>query len=210
MPIPIAIPAAAATFVLSVQSLVDQLADGVAYVTGEREPTLDELQSFMHSYEKHLARWAVGAVFERMGLEFDTEEGVTAETVTKAINAGPLAGSGVELSNLFDRRAVIEDLTRWGVGKACEAFGIGEGGTVEELRAAVRLSLSDDIAAQLASESGELIEAAPDAARIVGIIAAVPPDSGWNTPRDFSPEGINNRERQARFRAVNRKHWEPR
>lgn len=210
MPLPIiAVGAAGATFLGTLTAFIDQLADGVAYVTGERDPTLDEIQGWMRGYEGPLARWAVGAVFESMGLDLDTSEGITGPAITRAVNAGPLEGTGIELTNLFDRQAVIEDLTRWGVAKACESLGIS-GETITDIRAALREQLAGEITQQLASEAGDLIEAAPDAARVVRIMAAVPPGSGWNEPRDFSPAGISNRERQARFRQTSRKHWEPR
>lgn len=208
MPLPaIAIPAAAGTFLATLVAFVDEMADAVAYVTGERNETLDEVQAFTRRYEGHLARWAVGAVFEQMGLDLDASEGVNAQTVTKAVNAGPLAGTGIELSDLFDKDAIIRDLTRWGVSKAAESLGL-PGGSVSNIRASLREHLVNEVATQLAAEAGPLLEGAPDAAQVAKIMAAVPPGSGWNEPRDFSPAGVSNRARQARFRASNRKHWE--
>lgn len=186
---------------------VEEIGDLWAGAEGERAATFEEVHGWMSKYEGPLGRWAVGAVFEAMGLELQPDEGLNEATITRAINDGPLSGSGLVLSSLFDRQAVINDLMAFGLLKAGEAFGV-DVSSVEGLRGAVRESLTAEITAQLTDGAGDLIDGAPDHPLIAQVLASVPENPDWNAPTDFTPEGIANRERQARWRAGKTKHWE--
>lgn len=185
---------------------VDDICDGWEVARDDRETTYAQVEGWMGKYEGPMARWAVGAVFEELGLELQPDEGLNEATIRRAINEGPLAGSGVVFTNIFDRQAVIDDLMLAGMKKVGEAFGVDVSG-VSDLRGAVRQSLAGEIAEQLAAESGSLFEGAPDSAFIARVLAAGPVVEGWNAPTDLSAAGQSNRERQARFRASKTRHW---
>ena len=67
---------------------------------------------------------AMKAAFATMGLDIEPSEGLTPQAITQAINAGPLAGTGIELTNLFDRDAVKRDLEKIAIAQAASAFGV--------------------------------------------------------------------------------------
>lgn len=45
----------------------------------------------------------IESAFENVGIDIDVEEGLNAQTLTAALNNGPLAGTGLEFSNIFDK-----------------------------------------------------------------------------------------------------------
>lgn len=161
-------------------------------------------------YGADLEKWAIGAAAEKFGLVLDADDGVSAEAINAAINAGPLAGTGIELTNIFDKQALISDLRQVAMMRAGEALGLGQVRSIAGLRDGARAMLIDEVAAQLAVESGPLVEGAPDVALVGKAIASRAKTAGWNTPTDLTPKGIANRARQARWRVGKTKHWEPR
>lgn len=200
-----------ATFRELLIDAVDDIAESFAGAEDDRVKSLEQVTNAMQKYQGPLGRWAVGMVFEEMGLDIDPGEGLSRDTLTRAINAGPLASTGLEFRDLFDRQAVIDDLMQFGIKKVAESFGLGDvssvSGGLDGIKRGIVSELSETIAEQVASEAGELIEGAPDKAQLVAIIAGAVKKEGWNDPVDFTDKGVNNRERQARWRARNIKIW---
>lgn len=161
---------------------------------------------------------AMKAAFASIGLEIEPSEGLTPQAITAAINAGPLAGSGVELTNLFDRDAVKRDLEQIAVGYAAQAFGIEITSLrPESIKEAVKGELRKKMLAQLSEGEGEWLALAPDLvdiarrldeARRVGRMDAagnfVPPELAMD---DYH---VKLRERQATYRAGHSRRWEER
>jgi hypothetical protein len=166
-----------------------------------------------------LEKWALEQAFKSLGLTIDASQGFSRESITAAINAGPLAGTGVELSNVFDKEAVKADLKRVALARAVQETGL----TVKTLDAdGVKRALRDYVQSrvdqQLAAGGGAMIDTAKPLAMLARDIAEANATSntapgsnpGREAPTDFSRRGIQNRERQARYRAVHTRHWEAR
>lgn len=160
---------------------------------------------------------AIKAAFEKIGLDIDPEEGLTPQTITSAINAGPLAGTGIELTNIFDREACKRDLQRVAMARAAEAFGVKITDTsAEGLKASIKEEISRRVMEQLGEGAGDYLEAAPDLVELVrqlnaGIKAGLIDGNGnFKEPGLMMDEfHVNLRERQARYRAAHTRHWEP-
>jgi hypothetical protein len=166
-----------------------------------------------------MEKWALEQAFKKLGLTIDASQGFSKESITAAINAGPLAGSGVELTNVFDRDAVRADLQRVALARAVQETGLNITTLdVESVKRALREYVKNRVDQQLAAGGGDLIDAAKPLAMLARDIQAAnaptntPPggNPGREQPVDFSPRGIKNRERQARYRANHTRHWEAR
>ena len=189
-----------------VGDLLEKFAQGKA----EREAaslTQNDIQRFFDNPGKELKEYALRAALEAMGLVIESGP-VNEETITAAILAGPLAGLGIEVTDLFNREALIAALKKIAIGKAGDALGLSGVSSVAGLRDSVRGLLADEIGRQLASEAGSLIAGSPVAPLIAAAIKRRNPD--WNEPTDFTKKGIANRERQAKWRREHTKHWEQR
>lgn len=171
--------------------------------------SLDDLERML-SPGRAMGDWALRAALSQMGIEIGEGEPVNEESITRAVNETVLAGSGVEIANLFDRGSVLRALEVVALEKLGESLGFPEIRGLSGLRDAIRAELAAEVAAQVAEESGDLIEGAPDVRSIARAIAAVGEASGWNEPSDLSAAGESNRERQRRYRATHTKHWEER
>ena len=190
---------------------------GALVALGNSETGRHVIDKVMESYREPLEKWALEKAFERMGLTLNADTGFSKEAITDAINAGPLAGSGVQLSNIFDRQAVKNDLHRLALAKAVEATGLNiKGLTTEDAKAALREYISDRVIEQVGDGGGSIVDAALPLAELVREIRAANRASGTlpgehpgrDKPTDFTPAGISNRERQARYRATHTRHWE--
>lgn len=192
-----------AVFVNAVQELID------AYQAAapERERTREEVRQWFENGTRPMVEAGLRMALDDVGLQ--VEGPINELTITQAINEGPLAGTGVEFSNLFDKVALRQSLERIAIRKVCEQFGV-EADSLEAVKAAIVAQFADVVGEQLASESGDIFDAAVPAPRIAAIIKGAVKKDGWNEPVDFTPAGISNRERQARYRAQHRRHWEER
>lgn len=170
--------------------------------------TEDQIRRIVDDPKQALKDYAVRAALEKMGLEIEAGP-VTAETITAAIMAGPLAGLGLEITDIFNRDAVVGALRRVAMARAADALGMQGVSNVAGLRDGVRELIGDEVARQVAAGAGSLMDGAPDAQFIARAIKARKPD-GWNAPSDFTKKGMQNRERQARWRAEHSRHWENR
>lgn len=168
------------------------------------------IKKALDAYGSDLEKWAIGAAAEEFGLTLDADAGISAQAINDAINAGPLAGTGIELTNIFDKQALIDDLRKVAILRASDALGLGQVHSLAGLRDGARAMLVDEVASQLAAEAGPLVDAAPSVDLVAKAIASKAKTAGWNTPTDMTPKGIANRARQARWRAGKTKHWETR
>lgn len=152
--------------------------------------------------------------FAEMGLDIDPSDGINAQTLTAAINNGPLAGSGVELTNIFDREAIKRDLKRLALVHAAQSMGLKLTSlTTESVQEALKAHAAEIVREEIAM-GGDLIDAAPDLVAIVKMIDAA--RKGYKNeagetvsekPLLMSDAAINNRERQAKYRANHRRVW---
>lgn len=186
-------------------------------VVGNSETGRHIIDKVMDTWRPGLEKWALEKAFEKMGLTLNTDTGFSKQAITEAINTGPLAGSGVELRDIFDKSAVKEDLHRLALAKAVEATGLNiKGLTVDGMKAALKEYVSERVIEQVGAGGGDIVDAALPLAELVREIRAAnassntPPGEhpGKEQPVDFTTEGISNRERQARYRAAHTRHWE--
>lgn len=157
---------------------------------------------------------AIKEAFLKMGLDIDPESGINEEAITKAINAGPLAGTGIELTNIFNRESIKRDLKRLALVHAAQNFGITLTSTdTESVIEAVKAYAAEIVREEIAM-GGDLVDAAPDLVAIVKMIDAA--RKGYKNeagevvdkkPLLMSDAAINNRERQAKYRANHTRRW---
>ena len=159
----------------------------------------------------------IQTAFERVGLDVDPEQGLTPQALTDAINAGPLAGTGIELSNIFDREACKRDVMRIATNSAADAFGLHVSDkSADGLKAAVKAEITRRVMEQLGEGAGEYIDAAPELVELAKQLAAgvraglIDPAGNFIAPGlmmdDFH---VKLRERQARYYAGHGRKWEP-
>lgn len=167
------------------------------------------LERYLRKHQAEIEAWALANAFEAIGLP-DLAQNPTREDITAAINAKFLAGSGYELTNIFDAQAIKDDALKFGLRRAASEVGVNlETETVKGMREALQGWIRSEVVAQLQAGSGDLVDNAKDVARVVAAIQAHnerPAQPGLL----MTPEAISNRERQARYRAGRTKHWEPR
>lgn len=152
--------------------------------------------------------------FAEMGLDIDPRDGINAQTLTAAINNGPLAGTGVELTNIFDRDAIKRDLKRLALVHAAQSMGLKLTSlSTEAVQEALKAHAAEIVREEIAM-GGDLLDAAPDLVAIVKMIDAA--RKGYKNemgeqvskkPLLMSDAAINNRERQAKYRANHRRVW---
>ena len=157
---------------------------------------------------------AIREVFQKMGLDIDPENGINERTLTDAINNGPLAGSGVELTNIFDREAIKRDLTRLALVQAAQSGGLKlTSTTTEAVTEAVKTYIAEIVREEI-KNGGDIVDAAPDLVAIVKMIDAARKDyrneAGdviESKPLLMSEAAIDNRRRQAKYRANHKRRW---
>ena len=158
------------------------------------------------------------AAFERIGLDLDPSDGLTPQALTQAINAGPLAGTGIELTNIFDRDACKRDVMRVAIDQAAGAFGLSvQDKSADGLKAAVKAEITRRVMEQLGEGAGDYIDAAPELVEVArqlraGIKAGLIDEQGNFVPPELMQDEfhVKLRERQARYYANHGRKWEPR
>ena len=174
---------------------------------------------FLHRWLKQnhekIEAWALKNAFDAIGLPDLTDEKLSRENFTKAINKKFLPSGALELSNIFDRAAVERDVSKYAFKKAAADLGISlEAETVDGMRDALGEWVRGQVREQVDAGGGELINGAKDVAQLVDQIQ----DLGYGPDGEPVPgagllmtkEAISNRERQARYRASHTKKWESR
>ena len=184
-----------------------------------------ELHHQLQRRRPEIEKWAMGLAFKALGLPDLTDTNLTRESFTQALNAGPLAGTGLQLTNIFDKRAIQLDFQRLALTNTMGALGVQttRAGGIDSLREALRDWVSGEVRKQLEDGAADdLIKGAKESMEVIAILRAVskefkdaqaaglPPPTGAppKKPLLTSKEAVQNRERQARFRASHKKHWE--
>ncbi|WP_367846260.1 hypothetical protein [Rhodoferax sp. WC2427] len=212
MPVPV-IAAAAAILAPIVAAIV------VANQTDVGRHIIDRV---VESYGKDVEKWALQKAFETMGLALDPENGFNKEAITAAINAGPLANTGVQLTDIFNRDAVKKDLHKVALLTAVQKTGLDiKTLDVDGMKQALRDYVSARVIEQVGEGGGDLIDGALPLVKMVQKIreankkaaesgAPVPPgyQPGRDKPYIWTKKAISNRERQARYRASHKRVWE--
>lgn len=156
--------------------------------------------------ERRIGRAAAQGVLNKFEIPLDLDGEVNQFTLTEAINAGPLGGE-FAFTNLFDKEAVKADVKRIAVERASSAFGYDSEGGVDAVREKLVSDILNQISDQIEAGGGEFLAAAKDLEATAKIVMKPKPKDDWNAPRNFSKEGIANREYQAKYRASHKKHW---
>lgn len=148
-----------------------------------------------------------GAV-DDLGIGLDVDGGMNDETITRAINQTLLNGSGFELESIFDRKKMFKGFEKVAIKNVAEQLGLGPVDNLGAVKLALRDWLTNEVGAQLAAEAGEVVDSAVPTEKQSAMVAlGMDIEHGWNTPRDFTPEGVDNRARQKKFRANHSRHW---
>ena len=209
MALPAAIAAVAAAAAATLAAVYALIPDAVTDIGKEEFDRM--IRGDVEGYQAE----AMKGAFASMGLDLDPEQGLTPQALTDAINRGPLAGTDIELTNIFDRDAVKRDLMRIGLARAADAFGVKITDTsAEGLKAAVKEEISRRVMDQLGQGAGEWLEAAPDLVEVVrqlqaGMRAGLIDAAGNFIAPELAMDEfhVNLRERQARYAARHSRQW---
>lgn len=181
-----------------------------------KDITREEMERASRGEMEDFTEAALTAAFEKIGLEIDLSEGLTPKTITEAINAGPLAGTGIELTNIFDKEACKRDVMRIGLARAAEAYGIEvrDVSSVEAIRDTIKSYVSQQLDEQLMAGAGEWLDVVPELASLAREIASAMKQGLVDESGNLVQPGlmmdefhVNLRERQARYAATHSRAW---
>ncbi len=178
----------------------------------------EEMERAMRGEMDDYLASAMQGAFEKIGLgHIDLSGGITPQAVTRAINEGPLSGTGIELTNIFDKEACKRDLMRIGLARAAEAYGVELTDTsIDGLKASIRDHISAQLDAQIAAGAGEWLDAMPELKELARELARATARGWIDAAGNLIPPGsnvsmseyhINLRERQARYAARHTRVW---
>lgn len=211
MPAPLVIGAvAAASALFGSVAAVGARATGKAYLTRT-----------LNAHRPAIEKWALSAVFEKMGLPDLMEGGsLNQGAFTDAINErilGASGSSGFKFTNLFDRDAIRRDAFKFGVKQAAKESGLKiEDVSEQGLKDALKARMVELVEAELTAEDvGELTRDAKDVWEIIQLYKAYrkaaadgeAAENGGRKPLINTPEAVKNRARQAKFRQGHKKKW---
>ena len=190
---------------------------GAATAGGSRSLAASYLKRQLSRHTEEIEKWALSAVFEKMGLPDLTGEGLNRQSFTQAVNATVLSGQEFQLTNLFDAQAVRNDAMRFGMLQVADQAGIPiETASLAGMRDGIRAWIMQLIEEEIsADEVGELIEDARDIYEIIALYRKYKKaeadgeaeENGGRKPLINTPEAQSNRERQARYRANHKRVW---
>ena len=153
---------------------------------------------------QEIGKLAAQSALDKLGIPLDLDGEVNHETITQAINAGVLKGE-VTFTNLFDKDAVKADVRRIALERAGAAFGYEGGLSVDAVSLRLVAEIIQEVRADIAAGAGPYIDAAQD---LQGVLSKLKPrHDDWATPKNFTQKGINNRARQAAYRAAHSRKW---
>lgn len=164
-----------------------------------------------------LEKEVIQAAFTKLGLDIDPEEGINATTITQAINNGPLASTGIELTNIFDREAIKKDMQKLALAYAAQSMGIKPKSLkADDVKDAVREYVSEMVIDEISNGNPEWLEEAKDLVAVVQMISEarrlykeIEPGVFAKPELSNHPAAVSNRERQAKYRANHKRKWEP-
>ena len=193
--------------------LIDDIEKAIAQFEAMAEQdrmTKKKAMAFFEDVMQPAKDHALRAALAEVGLDIPSGP-VNQETVTEAINEQYLSELDIALTNIFDKRELRAALERVAIAKVADQLGLAlKSNTVDGVKEAIIDSLSDVIGEQLASEAGEIFEAAIPAVNISNFIrAAMKEPRGFHTniAVNMSDKAQQNRDKQARYRAKNKREW---
>lgn len=174
----------------------------------------EEFERVMKGQADDYTNAAIKSGFERLGLDIDPEEGITPHAITEAINTGPLAGTGIEFRNIFDKEQVKRDLMKLALQQAAEAYGVKVSGDLDQIKQQLKQEATQRLMDQVGEGAGDWLEVAPDLVEIVRAVNAavkeglVDENGGFKQPGLYMDEyHVKLRERQARYLANHKRKW---
>lgn len=202
--------AAATAVVVAVYAALPEAAKDVAR---------EEFERMMQGKTDDYLKSIMAGAFEKIGLPLDPDEGINPQTITAALNDGPLAGTGIELTNVFDKEACKKDLMRVALQQALQAYGVQIKDTsADGLKAALRDHISNQISEQIAAGAGEWLDACPDLVDLSRELASAV-KRGWvdesgnllDPTQEVATDEyhVNLRERQRRYAEKHTRQWVP-
>ena len=148
---------------------------------------------------------AASHVLDKMGIPIDLDGPVNKETISAAICEKLFSGS-LQFKNLFDKDAVKADVKRIVSERAAAQFGFDGAMSVDAVKQLLTSRVLQQVGEEMAAGAGEFIDVARDLQSSVAICLRKN-YADYNTPKDFTPEGVSNRERQATYRGNHNKTW---
>jgi hypothetical protein len=215
MPLPVAVGAAVA-YTIAAARVAALLSAGAAAIDATMEGAGDDSMPAYRAY-KTFKRYVGGGIDEierdclfwacaSLGINIDLDEPLNAYTLTKAINTGVLAGTGIEFTNLLDGESIKRDMRRIAVNHMGESIGIKGAATTHDLVQGMKSYAVQKILTDKNALAALGIPANPAMLAIIARFGQ--PNS--NDPIDLSEAGQSNRDRQAKYRASHSRHWEAR
>lgn len=175
---------------------------------------------FLHRYLQRnrpaIEKWAMANALEAAGFPDLMDESLSRDDFTRAINEKFLAGTDLQLTNIFDAQAIKDDALKMAMKKAAGELGIElRSATIDGMKEALGVWIRAQVQEQIDGGGGDLIDGAKDLSSVLAIIKSVQKGLDENGDKkeeelDMSPEGVSNRERQAKYRASHKRHWEER
>lgn len=165
-----------------------------------------------------IEKWALSAVFEKMGLPDLMDGSLSRASFTDAINASFLSGQDFQLTDIFDSEAVKRDATRYGLKALADQAGIPvKTPTLTGMKDAIREWVMQLVEDELTM--GELGELTQDAKEIYDIVQLYrkykaaetdgeAAESGGRKPLINTPEAASNRARQKKYRDGHKRVWQ--
>lgn len=199
MPLPLLIGAVITT---GARYLLATVAGTIAYSYFEKK-----VRAYFDDYTNDF----LAAAAADMGIDLSDGGNITDESLTATVNTKLLAGTGVQVDSVLDRDKLRAGLQKLAITRLAAQVGVpvGDAQTLAGVKAALQQWAGEQVAAQLESESGQLIDAAAPLHFVQRVIEQAPkPAAGWNDPKDMTPKGISNRARQAKYRRAHTRVWE--
>lgn len=204
MPLPLVLAGIAGASALGVSAVNSSI--GRAFLKRQLSRNSEEIE-----------RWALAAVFEQLGLPDLTDGGLNKQSFTQAINDTFLQDQTFKFTNIFDATAVRNDALRAGLLQAAEQAGLQlENVSIEGMTEAIRLYVLELVQEEIsADEAGDLLQDAKDIYEIIALYKRYKKaesdgeqeEGDGRKPLINTPEAASNRERQARYRANNKRVW---
>lgn len=162
----------------------------------------DYINAAVYELEGHGLAWACAW----FGVPIDPSAPLNKYTLTQAINAGVLDGTGLHFTNLFDGDSIKRDMRRIALEQLGGSLGLKNTGTVKDLVGGMRGYAIEKIMNDKEALAALGIKPSPS---IMAVLARYGEPSP-NDPIDFTKEGESNRERQAKYRGSHSRRWVPR
>lgn len=158
-----------------------------------------ELQGYVEQF--------IASTAKDMGLELSEDGNLTDESLTGVANK-LLAGTGVKIDSLLDRDRLKSGLEKQAIEALAQSIGMPvAGGGISGVRVALQQWAVNEVTAQLVAGGGAVFDAAKPDSKIGALIVKAEKKVGWNVPTDMSDKGVDNRRRQAKYRARHKKQW---